>query len=63
MLNKDQQHRLDVASFVIWECDKAKHPITNLSCSGFCICYTGIFGADIRKSSFQHTLLRGSWDL
>ena len=52
MLNKDQQHRLDVASFVVWECDKAKHPVTNLKLQRILYLLYGQFWSRYKKELF-----------
>lgn len=52
MLNKDHQHRLDVANFVIWECDKAKHPVTNLKLQRILYLLYGQFWSRYKKELF-----------
>lgn len=52
MLNKDQQHRLDVASFVVGECDKAKHPVTNLKLQRILYLLYGQFWSRYKKELF-----------
>lgn len=52
MLNKDQRRRIDVANFVIWECDKAKHPVTNLKLQRILYLLYGQFWSRYKEELF-----------